>query len=106
MSDQFPPATDGGGAPDGEENAVASLPRPIRDLLQHQAAGDSSAALAFSALLRVADDDGASTLDAMAECYRTQYLSSLRTAGKDAEREAGRLGMDSVRQYLSGVILP
>jgi lipopolysaccharide export system ATP-binding protein len=106
MSDQFPPATDGGGAPDGEGSAVASLPQPIRDLLEHQAAGDSSAALAFSALLRVADDAGAATLDAVAECYRSQYLASLRMAGKDAEGEAGRLGMDSVRDYLSAVILP
>lgn len=106
MSEQFPPATDGGGTPNGEEGAVASLPRPILDLLQHQAAGDSSAALAFSALLRVADDEGTATLDAMAECYRSQYLASLRAAGKDAEGEAGRLGMDSVRRHLTDVILP
>ncbi len=83
-----------------------SLPQAILDLLGHQGAGDSSVALAFSAFLDVADDEGSATLDAVAESYRIRYLASLRAAGKDAEGEAGRLGMDSVRTYLTGVILP
>ncbi len=90
----------------GEETGNELLPRSIRDLLAHLGAGDSSVVLALSSLLDVADDDGTAGLDAVAEAYRIRYLTSLRTAGKDAEGEAGRLGMDAVRSYLTGVVLP
>ena len=82
------------------------LPAPVQLLVEHHAGGDSSAALALAALLRAADDSGCATLDAMAESYRRHYLASLRAAGKDAEREAGLLGVDAVRQHLARVILP
>lgn len=106
MSDEFPPASGDQSFQEEAEGPVMSLPQAILDLLGHQGAGDSSVALAFSAFLDVADDEGSATLDAVAESYRIRYLASLRAAGKDAEGEAGRLGMDSVRTYLTGVILP
>lgn len=107
MTDPFPTTTVDQGEPGiPEASMVASLPQPIRELLQHQAAGDSSAALAFAALLGAADASGTATIDAVAERYRALYLESLRAAGKDAVGEAGRLGMDAVRTYLSGVVLP
>ena len=104
MSDFRPEPTSDGG--ELAATGAAVLPAPIQLLVEHHAGGDSSAALALAALLRAADGDGCATLDEMAESYRRHYLASLRAAGKDAEREAGLLGVDAVRQHLARVILP
>ena len=38
--------------------------------------------------------------------YRDDHLAALRASGRDAEREAGRLSLDEVRQHLSQSVLP
>ena len=38
--------------------------------------------------------------------YRDDYLAALRATGRDAEREAGRLSLDEVRQHLTQSVLP
>lgn len=92
--------------PGSAGDAHERLPLPIRELLHHQAGGDSSAALAVAALLHSADESGTATMDEVAACYRSLYLSSLRSAGKDADGEAGTLGMDAVRAHITRVLVP
>ncbi len=38
--------------------------------------------------------------------YRDDYLAALRATGRDAEREAGRLSLDEVRQHLAMSVFP
>jgi lipopolysaccharide export system ATP-binding protein len=63
-------------------------------------------ALAFHAVIRAADADGATTVHDVAVTYRDDYLRALRSEGRDAEREAGRLSLDEVSQYMLTSILP
>lgn len=90
----------------GEDVTMQDIPAPIRELLRHQAGGDSSASLAVAAILRTADAGGVAALDAMSSSYRELYLDSLRAAGKDADAEAGRLGIDSIRSHIAAVLVP
>ena len=82
------------------------FPPRIQQLIEHLARGDRSTALALHALISVAGADGAAPLNEIAIHYRDDYLSSLRAEGKDAEREAGRLGLDEVREHLATSVLP
>jgi len=77
-----------------------------RALIDQLAHGDRSTALALHALVSVADPTGAADFDAAAKTYRDDYLSVLRASGRDAEREAGRLSLDEVRQHLATSVLP
>ncbi|HJQ52507.1 MAG TPA: LPS export ABC transporter ATP-binding protein [Gemmatimonadaceae bacterium] len=61
---------------------------------------------AVHAIVRAADDAGVARLRDVATNYREDYLRGLRLKGRDAEREAGRLGQDEVRNYLTTSILP
>ncbi len=63
-------------------------------------------AFAFHAIVRASDDDGCTTVHDVAVAYRDDYLRALRSEGRDAEREAGRLGLDEVCAYLLASILP
>jgi lipopolysaccharide export system ATP-binding protein len=67
---------------------------------------DRSAALALHALLSVATPDGFADFNDAARVYREDHLASLRAAGKDAEREAGTLGLDQVRDHLAKSVFP
>jgi lipopolysaccharide export system ATP-binding protein len=82
------------------------FPPRIQQLIDHLARGDRSTALALHALITVAGPDGAAPLNEIAIHYRDDHLSALRAEGKDAEREAGRLGLDEVRQHLATSVLP
>ena len=73
------------------------------DVLTHS---DVSLAMALAALLEAADDDGQAPLNDVAIRFRETYLGRERAEGRDAEREAGRLGLDEVRQYLVTSLLP
>src|SRR5207237_5446286 len=53
-----------------------------------------------------ADDEGVAKVRDVAANYRDDYLRALSVEGVDAEREAGRLGQDEVRRYLTMSILP
>jgi len=62
--------------------------------------------IALGAIIREADDTGSARFHDVVIRYRDEFLVAMRAAGKDAEREAGRLGLDEVHAYLAGSILP
>jgi len=62
--------------------------------------------IALGAIVREADTTGAAPFHNVVIRYRDEFLRSLRVDGKDAEREAGRLGLDEVEAYLVASILP
>jgi len=62
--------------------------------------------IALSAIVREADESGSAPIHSVVIRYRDEFLSALRAEGKNAEREAGRLGLDEVEAYLIGSILP
>lgn len=78
----------------------------IHDLLDRLGRADRSPALALHALLSVADENGAANFNDAASVYRDDHLAAMRAAGKDAEREAGQLSMDQVRDHLVQSVLP
>jgi len=78
----------------------------IRDILDKLGRADRSPALALHALLSVADENGVANFNDAAKVYREDHLDAMRAAGKDAEREAGQLSMDQVRDYLARSVLP
>ena len=82
------------------------FPPRIQQLIDHLARGDRSTALALHALISVAGPDGSAPLNEVAIHYRDDHLAALRAEGKDAEREAGRLGLDEVREHLATSVLP
>jgi lipopolysaccharide export system ATP-binding protein len=81
-------------------------PTGVRALADQLARGDRSTALALHALISVADATGLANVDAVIKVYRDDYLAALRATGHDAEREAGRLSLDEVRQHLSQSVFP
>ncbi len=87
-------------------DATPLLPPRVRELLEQKAAGDRSVVLALQAVIREADDAGVATLDRVVMRYRDDYLHALRIEGRDADHEAGRLGLDEVRSHLSRSVLP
>jgi lipopolysaccharide export system ATP-binding protein len=82
------------------------FPPRIQQLIDQIARGDRSTALALHALVSAARSGGCATLDEMAIHYRDDHLSALRSEGRDAEREAGRLSLDEVRNHLAHSVLP
>jgi lipopolysaccharide export system ATP-binding protein len=84
----------------------ASLPPHIRDLLEQRVGGDRSAGFALHSVLSEADADGYATLDQVAVRFRNDYLEGMRARGLDADREAGRLSLDEVRDFLTNSVLP
>ena len=78
----------------------------IQTLVERLARGDRSTALALHALLCAVDSDGNAALDQVAVIYRRDHLAAQRAAGRDAEREAGELSMDTVRAHLATSVLP
>jgi lipopolysaccharide export system ATP-binding protein len=77
-----------------------------RSLVERLARGDRSTALALHALISASDGNGVADLDRAAIIYRDDHLGALRTSGRDAEREAGRLSLDEVRHHLVTSVLP
>jgi lipopolysaccharide export system ATP-binding protein len=78
----------------------------VRALVDHLAHGDRSTALALHALVITADTTGRTEFRNVAVAYRDDYLSALRASGRDAQREAGRLSLDEVRQHLANSVFP
>ena len=83
-----------------------SLPEGIRLRIEQRLGGDRSAAFALHSLLTEADAHGSATVHRMAVRFRDDYLETLRARGDDADREAGRLSLDEVRNFLIGSVLP
>jgi lipopolysaccharide export system ATP-binding protein len=82
------------------------LPPSVQALLNGSSPGDRPDGFAVHAIVRAADENGIATMRDVAENYRDDYLRGLRVKGLNAEREAGRLGQDEVRNYLATSVLP
>ena len=80
------------------------IPARIRALVEQFEPADRSTALALDALIRNADDRGVSVFNDVAIRYRDDHLLLMRAEGRDADREAGRLGLDEVRAHLRQVL--
>src|SRR5687768_11226572 len=78
----------------------------IQDILDKLGRADRSPALALHALLSVADENGVANFNEAASVYRDDHLAAMAAAGKDAEREAGQLSMDQVRDHLARSVFP
>ena len=83
-----------------------SFPPHIRELIRRFSGDERSIAFALAAVIREADANGSASFKDVAIRYRDEYLHALRAEGRDAEREAGRLGLDEVRSYLAGSVIP
>jgi lipopolysaccharide export system ATP-binding protein len=82
------------------------LPESVRALIAGVSQKDQLDGLALHAIVRAADEEGVARVRDVAANYRNDYLHALRAKGVDADREAGRLGQDEVRAYLTASILP
>src|SRR5688572_25614934 len=78
----------------------------IQDILDKLGRADRSPALALHTLLSVADENGVANFNEAASVYRDDHLAAMAAAGKDAEREAGQLSMDQVRDHLARSVFP
>jgi lipopolysaccharide export system ATP-binding protein len=78
----------------------------VRAIAEKYAGEDRSAALALLALVRLADENGAAAFHDVALGLRTDYLAAVRSEGRDADAEAGRLSLDEVRFHLANVVVP
>ncbi len=87
-------------------SALVNLPERIRALVDSSSQTDRLDGLALHAIVRAADQSGAARIRDIAANYRDDYLRAFRAKGLDAEREAGRLGQDEVRAYLTTSTLP
>ena len=80
----------------------------MSDALLTQLRGrDPSVCLALAALIRSADEVGATAFGAAAVAYREDYLAALRrSAGDTARGDPGTLSVDDVRRHLATSVLP
>jgi lipopolysaccharide export system ATP-binding protein len=78
----------------------------IRQIISNLSGDERSMAIALGAIIREADPQGSAPFHNVVIRYRDEFLRALRLEGKDAEREAGRLGLDEVQSYLVASILP
>lgn len=86
--------------------SMDSFPPRIREIISKLSGDERSMAIALGAIIREADLSGSAPFHNVVIRYRDEFLRSLRAEGKDAEREAGRLGLDEVEAYLIASILP
>jgi lipopolysaccharide export system ATP-binding protein len=82
------------------------LPESVRSLIGGSSQAQQVDGFAIHAIVRAADEEGVAKVRDIAANYRDDYLRALRAKGSDAEREAGRLGHDEVRGFLTNSILP
>ena len=82
------------------------FPPRVREIIRNLSGDERSMSIALGAIIREADLSGAAPFHNVVIRYRDEFLRVLRTEGKDAEREAGRLGLDEVESYLKASILP
>jgi lipopolysaccharide export system ATP-binding protein len=83
-----------------------TLTDAIRSILDRAGHGDRSAVLTLAAAISSADDQGRTTVNAIAIGYRVAYLEAMRNDGRDADGEAGRLSLDEIRAQLATSDLP
>jgi lipopolysaccharide export system ATP-binding protein len=82
------------------------IPARIRALVEHFAPHDRSAMIAMDAVVAAADSTGAARIDEVAVLYRANYLLLERAEGRDADKAAGQLSLDQVRNHLRDALLP
>lgn len=82
-----------------------NLPPRILEIIRNASGDERSISIALGAIIREADATGSANFHAVVIRYRDEFLRAMRAEGKDAEREAGRLGLDEVHKYLSGSIV-
>ena len=82
------------------------IPPELERLLAEHGLTDPSAWIALYALICAARDSGDATFNDVAVHYRTDHIKLLRDEGRDAEREAGRLSLDEVREHLAKGVFP
>ena len=82
------------------------IPPELERFLTEQGFSDPSTVIALYALICAARDSGEAEFNDVAVHYRTDHIRLLREEGRDAEREAGRLSLDEVREHLSKVVFP
>ena len=68
----------------------------IREIIRNLSGDERSMSIALGAIIREADQHGSVPFHNIAIRYRDEFLRALRAEGKDAERVAGRLGLDEV----------
>ena len=85
---------------------IQGLSPRIREIIGGLSGDERSISIALAAIIREADEEGSAVFHNVVIRYRDEFLRVLRAEGKDAEREAGRLGLDEVEGYLKSSILP
>ncbi len=83
-----------------------NFPPRIREIISKLSGDERSMSIALGAIITEADTEGSASFHKVVIRYRNEFLRALRAEGKDAEREAGRLGLDEVEAYLAGSIVP
>ena len=86
--------------------SLENLSPRIREVIRQLSGDERSIDIALGAIIGAADETGSARFQDVAAGYRNEYLRALRAEGRDAEREAGRLGLDEVRKYLGDSIMP
>jgi lipopolysaccharide export system ATP-binding protein len=86
--------------------SLENLSPRIREVIRQLSGDERSIDIALGAIIGAADESGSARFQDVASGYRNEYLRALRAEGRDAEREAGRLGLDEVRKYLGDSIIP
>lgn len=84
----------------------ATPPVRAQELIEQLTRSDRSLAHAVHSLLSAADETGRASVHTVAIVYRDDYIAALRAEGKDADQEAGRLGLDEVTGYLTRSVFP
>jgi len=82
------------------------MPEAVRRVLERLTAGDRSTLLGLHAILHAADERGVAKVHDVAIQYRDDTLAAMRADGKDADREAGLLGVDQATANLVNTVLP
>ncbi len=78
----------------------------VREIIRNLSGDERSMSIALGSIIHAADQNGSAPFHQIAIGYRDEFLRALRAGGKNAEREAGRLGLDEVERYLRSSILP
>jgi lipopolysaccharide export system ATP-binding protein len=86
--------------------SLEDFPPRVREIIRNLSGDERSMSIALGAIIREAGLNGSASFHNVVIRYRDEFLRTLRVEGKDAEREAGRLGLDEVEAYLVASILP
>ena len=86
--------------------AQPRIPAALERFLAEQQVTDPSIVIGLYSLICAAGDEGTAKFNDVAIHYRADHIKRLREEGRDAEREAGRLSLDEVREHLAKEVIP